>query len=96
MLALATHRRRLLWILAASTGCFVFVRRRVEEEFHCLCVRREPTFPHHYGMAYLSFSWADVYSVTLLSLSALPTTLTDDKAIAAAAMIGESNIPKTG
>lgn len=39
---------------------------------------------------------ADVHSFTLLRRSALPTTLTEDKAIAAAAMIGESKIPKTG
>jgi hypothetical protein len=30
------------------------------------------------------------------SLIALPMTLTEDSAIAAAAMIGDSNIPKTG
>ena len=39
---------------------------------------------------------ADVHGVTRLRRSALVTTLTDDKAIAAAAMIGDSNIPKKG
>ncbi len=39
---------------------------------------------------------ADVHSVTRLRRSALVTTLTDDSAIAAAAMIGESRMPKIG
>lgn len=39
---------------------------------------------------------ADVHNVTRLSRSALVTTLTDDKAIAAAARTGESRIPKNG
>lgn len=36
------------------------------------------------------------YSRTRRNLKALPTTLTEDSAIAAAAMIGESKIPKIG
>lgn len=36
------------------------------------------------------------YSFFRLSRSALPTTLTEDSAIAAAAIIGESKMPKTG
>jgi hypothetical protein len=36
------------------------------------------------------------YSRVILSRSALPTTLTDDSAIAAAAMIGDSSNPKAG
>lgn len=39
---------------------------------------------------------ADVHSLTRFSRSALPTTLTDDRAIAAAAMIGDSRMPKNG
>src|SRR3546814_857387 len=39
---------------------------------------------------------ADVHRVTRLRRSALVTTLTDDSAIAAAAMIGESRMPKIG
>ena len=39
---------------------------------------------------------ADVHNVTRLRRSALVTTLTDDSAIAAAAMIGESRMPKIG
>ena len=38
----------------------------------------------------------DYRSWTVLSLSALPTTLTDESAIAAAAMTGESMRPKAG
>src|SRR5687768_1294939 len=38
----------------------------------------------------------DVHSFTRLSRSALVTTLTDDNAIAAAAIIGESRMPNTG
>lgn len=36
------------------------------------------------------------HSFTLLSLRELPITLTDDKAMAAAAMMGESRMPKVG
>jgi hypothetical protein len=36
------------------------------------------------------------YSRVILSRNALPTTLTDDSAIAAAAMIGDSSNPKAG
>ncbi len=36
------------------------------------------------------------YNATRLSRSALLTTLTDDSAIAAAAMIGESRMPNSG
>jgi hypothetical protein len=36
------------------------------------------------------------YSRVIRSRSALPTTLTDDSAIAAAAMIGDSSRPKAG
>lgn len=36
------------------------------------------------------------YNATRLSLSALLTTLTDDSAIAAAAMIGDSSTPNSG
>jgi len=39
---------------------------------------------------------ADVHSFTRLSRSALVTTLTEDSDIAAAAMIGESRMPKNG
>ena len=39
---------------------------------------------------------SDVHSDTRFRRSALLTTLTDDSAIAAAAIIGESNIPNTG
>ena len=39
---------------------------------------------------------SDIHSVTRLSRSAFITTLTDDNAIAAAAMIGDSIMPKTG
>ena len=39
---------------------------------------------------------ADIHSFTRLRRSALATTLTDDSAIAAAAIIGESRMPKTG
>src|SRR5690606_8904767 len=39
---------------------------------------------------------ADIHSFTRLRRSALATTLTDDKAIAAAAIIGESRMPKNG
>ena len=38
----------------------------------------------------------DRYSFTVRNRSALPTTLTDDSAIAAAAMTGESSMPNTG
>lgn len=37
-----------------------------------------------------------VHGLKLRSRSTLPTTLTDDKAIAAAAMMGESSRPKAG
>ncbi len=36
------------------------------------------------------------YNLAPRSRSALPTTLTDDSAIAAAAMIGDSRMPKLG
>jgi hypothetical protein len=36
------------------------------------------------------------YSLTLRSRSALPTTLTDENAMAAAAMTGESRMPNAG
>ena len=36
------------------------------------------------------------YNLTRFSRSALPMTLTEDRAMAAAAMIGESKIPKKG
>jgi hypothetical protein len=36
------------------------------------------------------------YNLVSRSRSALPTTLTDDSAIAAAAMIGDSNSPNVG
>ena len=36
------------------------------------------------------------YNDTVRSLNAFPITLTDESAIAAAAMIGESRIPKKG
>lgn len=36
------------------------------------------------------------YNLTVFSRSALPTTLTDDRAIAAAAIIGESRTPNAG
>ena len=36
------------------------------------------------------------HSLTPFRRGALPTTLTDEKAMAAAASIGESNQPKTG
>ena len=39
---------------------------------------------------------ADIHSFTRLRRSALATMLTDDSAIAAAAIIGESRMPKTG
>lgn len=39
---------------------------------------------------------ADIHSDCLLSLSALVTTLTEDNAIAAAAIIGESRMPNSG
>jgi hypothetical protein len=38
----------------------------------------------------------EFYSRVIRSRSALPTTLTDDSAIAAAAMIGESSSPNVG
>ncbi len=39
---------------------------------------------------------SDVHKATRLRRSAFVTTLTDDKAMAAAAMIGDSNMPKNG
>ena len=43
------------------------------------------------------FAWAHVsYMRTPLSLSELAMTLTDESAIAAAAMMGDSNSPKAG
>jgi hypothetical protein len=40
--------------------------------------------------------FGSVYSFTALNRAAFPMTLTDDSAIAAAAMIGESRMPKVG
>lgn len=40
--------------------------------------------------------WAPIYSRTRLRRSALVTTLTEDSAIAAAAIMGESKMPKKG
>ena len=48
--------------------------------------------PRGHGLARSSAS----YSRVTRSRSALPTTLTDDSAIAAAAMIGDSRMPKAG
>jgi len=42
----------------------------------------------------LHLAW--FHSCTVRSRMALPITLTDDSAIAAAAMMGESRMPKTG
>ncbi len=39
---------------------------------------------------------ADAHNLTRLSRSAFPSTLTDDKAMAAAAMTGDSRMPKKG
>jgi len=54
--------------------------------------------PDHWASS--SSSWQKSSSarqtLTLRSLNALPITLTDDNAIAAAAMIGERRIPKVG
>ena len=43
-----------------------------------------------------AFSPADAHSRTVLNRIALPITLTDDSAMAAAAMIGDSRMPKNG
>jgi len=45
---------------------------------------------------YPSAAEAVYYSRVILSRSALPTTLTEDSAIAAAAMIGDSSSPNVG
>jgi hypothetical protein len=45
---------------------------------------------------YMQDGWAVLYNRVILSRSAFPTTLTDDSAIAAAAMIGDSNRPNAG
>ena len=50
------------------------------------------TRPTHHAMSSLFVQ----RSRTVRSLSALPMTLTDDSAMAAAAMIGDSSRPKNG
>lgn len=52
--------------------------------------------PALYGSKCFSARAPKSYSRTFRKRSALPTTLTDDSAIAAAAMIGDSMMPKAG
>lgn len=55
-----------------------------------------PRFLHFLSRMTATERDGDVYNFAARSRSALPTTLTEDSAIAAAAMIGDSRMPKAG
>ena len=59
----------------------------------------EPGYKHNVLLDWLvkiSLTWINSYTLTFRSRSALPMTLTDDSAMAAAAIIGDSRMPKAG
>ena len=64
---------------------------RTGEQLYLFIVPNHP-LRNAYGLRYLP----DVHSDCRFSRRALVTTLTDDSAMAAAAIIGESRMPKTG
>ena len=59
----------------------------------------EPGYKHNILLDWLvkiSLTWINSYTLAFRSRSALPMTLTDDSAMAAAAIIGDSKMPNAG
>ena len=74
-----------------------YVGPRLKSGTDAVQILQMPSLPQYLmSVLLLTSALPCAYSFTVLRRAALPMTLTEDKAMAAAAMMGESRMPKNG